>query len=292
LADETVLGQSPPGDPLEATARGHIREARKVDPTMAEATLVEASLLPLSSYEEALSLLDRAKREDPDNPVVLSDRADQLRTVGRMQESIRDAKRAADLDPISPRARGQYILALAYAGRVDAARRELQDLEQLWPGTGILQDIKFRFYLRFGDPKIALQMARWLNFGGENQERFLIARANPTEQNIDYMISHARAEGPSAGLLGFLVQALGEFGRNEQAVRLLNTWPSQDDVRSLGDVYFRPALNGLRHDPRFMKIAAKAGLVSYWRRTGDWPDFCSEPDLPYNCKDAAARIST
>ena len=132
-------------------------------------------------------------------------------------------------------------------------------------------------------------MARSLDIGGENQERFLVARASPTEQNIDYMISHAR-RGNGMEFLGFMAQALGQFGRNEQLFELLNNWPNRDDVRSLGNVYFRPALNGLRHDPRFMQIAAKAGLVSYWKRSGHWPDFCSEPDLPYQCEKAAGAF--
>ena len=102
------------------------------------------------------------------------------------------------------------------------------------------------------------------------------------------MISRAR-RGPH--FLGFMAQALGEFGRNEKLFALLSNWPNRNDVQSLGNVYFRPALNGLRHDPRFIQIAAKAGLVSYWKSTNHWPDFCNEPDLPYNCKEAANQVT-
>ena len=137
-------------------------------------------------------------------------------------------------------------------------------------------------------------MARSLDIGGQNQQLFLVARANSTEQNIDNMISRALREPGAPGFvfLGFMAQALGEFGRTDQLYELLNNWPSRDDVQSLGDVYFRPALSGLRHDPRFMQIAAKAGLVSYWKASGHWPDYCSEPDLPYKCVEAANQISS
>ena len=288
LADATFLADQASPE-IEAAARRHLSEARKFDPNMPEETLLEMRLLPLSSYEQALTLLDKAKRQNPNNSAVLISRLDALTAVGRMRESVEDAKRAADLDPLSPSTRSAYVLALAYAGRVDAAKKELQALERLWPGSGILQEIQFRFHLRFGDPKKALEMARSLNIGGENQERFLVARASPTKQNIDYMISHARRDRGMV-YLGFMAQALGEFGRNEQLFELLNNWPNRDDVRSLGNVYFRPALNGLRHDPRFMQIAAKAGLVSYWKKSGHWPDFCSEPDLPYQCEKAASAF--
>jgi hypothetical protein len=45
----------------------------------------------------------------------------------------------------------------------------------------------------------------------------------------------------------------------------------------------------MRRDPRFMSLAAKLGLVDYWRSSGKWPDFCSEPGLPYDCKAEAAK---
>ncbi len=47
----------------------------------------------------------------------------------------------------------------------------------------------------------------------------------------------------------------------------------------------------LRSDPRFIALAAKIGLVDYWRSTGNWPDFCTEPGLPYDCKAEAAKVA-
>jgi hypothetical protein len=46
----------------------------------------------------------------------------------------------------------------------------------------------------------------------------------------------------------------------------------------------------MRRDARFMALAGRIGLVDYWRETGHGPNFCSEPDLPYDCPaEAAAR---
>jgi hypothetical protein len=52
-------------------------------------------------------------------------------------------------------------------------------------------------------------------------------------------------------------------------------------------ILFYPTTAAMRRDPRFMPFAAKLGLAGYWRATGKWPDFCSEPDLPYDCRQAA-----
>jgi hypothetical protein len=46
----------------------------------------------------------------------------------------------------------------------------------------------------------------------------------------------------------------------------------------------------LRRDPRFMQLAVRYRLVDYWRSSGKWPDFCSDPGLPYNCRTEASRL--
>jgi hypothetical protein len=48
----------------------------------------------------------------------------------------------------------------------------------------------------------------------------------------------------------------------------------------------------LRRDPRFMALAARIGLVDYWRATGKWPDFCADPGLTYDCRKEAARLAS
>jgi hypothetical protein len=47
----------------------------------------------------------------------------------------------------------------------------------------------------------------------------------------------------------------------------------------------------LRRDPRFMQLAARIRLVDYWRTSGHWPDFCSEPGLPYDCRSEATKVA-
>ncbi len=60
-------------------------------------------------------------------------------------------------------------------------------------------------------------------------------------------------------------------------------------LRSEGYVLFRPGLSNVRRDPRFVPLAKRLGLVDYWRQSGHWPDFCNDPELPYDCKAEAAK---
>ena len=50
-----------------------------------------------------------------------------------------------------------------------------------------------------------------------------------------------------------------------------------------------PAFRTFRYDPRFMRFVARTEVLDYWRSSGHWPDFCREPDLPYDCEAEAAK---
>jgi hypothetical protein len=52
---------------------------------------------------------------------------------------------------------------------------------------------------------------------------------------------------------------------------------------------FMPEFREFLRDPRFWPLAAKMGLVDYWLDTDQWPDFCLEPDLPFDCRQQAAE---
>ena len=272
--------------------RQHIDAARKLDPEMAEATLAEISLLPPDAFAQAINMADRAKQRSPDNPSVLNTRGSLLGNVGRTRESVADAYRAAELDPLSPVVRNQYISTLAYAGRLESAREELQRAEQLWPGTDTLRDAQFRFHLRYGDPKEALRMMQSDGGSEGGLELFLQARIEPTPDNVDRMIAYTKMRAASAGAggLGFVIQAYGEFDRSDELFRVVMNWPRPKDLGLVTDVVFRPALKNFRHDRRFLEFARRAGLLDYWRKSGQWPDFCSDPGLPYDCKAEAAKL--
>jgi hypothetical protein len=46
---------------------------------------------------------------------------------------------------------------------------------------------------------------------------------------------------------------------------------------------FVPATASMRRDQRFMALAKRVGLVSYWQQSGKWPDFCAANAAPYDC---------
>ena len=67
-------------------------------------------------------------------------------------------------------------------------------------------------------------------------------------------------------------------------------WSRQDEIPFIADVLFRPPLKELWHDPRFMQVGKAMGMLDYWRANDVWPEFCADPDLPYDCKKVAAKL--
>jgi len=295
-ADAIDLEDKPEPSPAAATAlRGHIAAALRVEPKMAEATLAEIALVPTSQLVTRMRLVDEAYRSSPGNAAVLIRRTRLLQDVGRMSEGVFMAYSASATDPASAAALDNYISALSYSGQIDLAEQQLKRAQLLWPGTKTLDELEFRFHLRFGDPKIALQMAG-NRMMGPTLLMFLQARADPTKENIDklFALYATRVIGDPARRpsLHILMQAYGQFHRENELYEIMLHWPDQAEFATMEEVWFRPALHQFRRDPRFMQVAARSPLLRYWRTTGRWPDFCNEPDLRYDCRKEAAKYST
>jgi hypothetical protein len=146
--------------------------------------------------------------------------------------------------------------------------------------------------MRYGDPALALKMAREADgILVPAMVSFLEARIDPTPAKIDRAIVAFRALYRAEPDPGVLAQALGAFGRTEEAIQLLLDY----DGGNSGDgaeILFRPPLREVRRDPRFMQIARNFGVTDYWKKSGILPDFCFEPNLPYDCKRELAKTAS
>lgn len=153
---------------------------------------------------------------------------------------------------------------------------------------------RYAFDMRYGD---AANGERLLKSQGDliglndnpALDAFAAARISPTAANKDKSIEEFQAlyrENP--GAMFPMLQALGQFGRVDDAYKVLQTFPLMYMIFA-SDILFRPDVASLRYDPRFMRLSSRMGLLAIWRRTGDWPDFCGDPRLPYDCQKEAAK---
>ena len=295
LVESDLAGSFDRPDVAEAARRRlarHMEQARRLNPDMAALLLVEVQFLPPNAFGKRLAMLERAVERNPESAEALSAYSVGLRSIGRTNDGIDQAKRAVDIDPLSPNMRDSLITSLSYAGRSEQAEEELRKAEQLWPGASSVTSASYRHHLRNGDPNVAIRIHRSGAFGGPHRDAFLRARLNPTPENIEEALSRPRAwfrRYPEA--IGELAQVYGAFDMEEELIPHLLNWSHPQLVGQISEILFRPALGGLHHDPRMMAIAKRLGLLDYWRSSGKWPDFCIDPYLPYDCRAEAAKLA-
>jgi hypothetical protein len=266
--------------------RAKVDEARRIGPEMPELRLAELELLPMTDFRARLHLVDSLRDSHPDNMFVLGARAEQLMLVGLNNEAVVDAERAARLDPYSAYSRSEYIRTLAFSGRLSRAFEELDNFKPFSPVAMSLADTRFRVNMRYGDPESALAILRMYGTS-KAHDAFLAARVKPTAENIQRALANARA----SGFYSTRVEVLQAFGRGDEVFELLMRAPIQRLDQSTLQTLFRPTLKNFRQNPRFLRIAQRLGLLNYWRKSGNWPDFCFEPGLPYDCKAEAAKLN-
>jgi adenylate cyclase len=285
-----------------SAVRKSIARARALDSNNALTFVTEILLVPSSSFAEVMRIADRGVAVAPSDSSVRSTRAGALAAAGRTAEAINEARVAVSLDPLSMDSRQSFIMLLAEGGRVDEALGELDKAEQTWPGELALRQQRFNLHLRYGDPKVALRI---LDSAGaaelqpfspfvevENAHRaFLKARITPTAANIDAAVeAYRRIRADEAFKRAAVLQTLVAFGRTNQAVPLLQDPAAVKQWKEGSDFLFRATLKPLWKKREFFDFMASVGLVDFWRSTAKWPDFCRDPQLPYDCAHEAERI--
>jgi DNA-binding winged helix-turn-helix (wHTH) protein len=298
LLDANALDEGSPDYRRQRAAMlGEIRRARALDPLLAETYAAEAALIRYpGGWRERLALIDRGLAADANSALLHNERSDQLSRLGRLQEALREARRASLLDPLSADDSDSLIRLLAAAGNLDEARRELDVAEHVWPGTRTVRLGRYAFELRYGDPKAALRyqdQPDLFDFGNPPTSGpfglYLRARLDPSPSNVDAAIAAFLAR--RSFRISGLIQTLGEFGRVDEAYRLFGRPALLRELAHATDVLFRPGMASFRRDRRFIPLAAKLGLVGYWRESGVWPDFCLDPQLPYDCSAEADKLA-
>jgi tetratricopeptide (TPR) repeat protein len=297
LAEFAAIGSAPTGQTasnMRWTAGGHQEMARRLDASLPEPYYVEAFNGYRHDAAEALDLIDEGLRRNPDSALLFDARRLILMHLGRLNEALESAKRAVALEPLSPTYIEGYVLSLAYTGQMEAARRELEKATRDWPNSKAIAGILYFFDMQFGDPATALrlQQAGDVQAPDEGLQLLLKARINPTPANIDAVLRYYRRlfELEPKETRRY-IQALATFGRFDEVYRLLLSRPEATAEYSHLDeeVLFRPHMRPMLADPRFMDVAHRAGMLKFWRKSGDWPDFCNDPKLPYNCQKEAAK---
>jgi len=116
----------------------------------------------------------------------------------------------------------------------------------------------------------------------------LISVAEAGDESADPTLAADMLRASEDGQISlvWVFQLMAAAGMNNAATELAR------NRITLGEVWFRellvwPSFRSARHDPAVMELFDATGQLDYWLQTGNWPDFCADPDLPYDCAEAA-----
>jgi DNA-binding winged helix-turn-helix (wHTH) protein/tetratricopeptide (TPR) repeat protein len=307
LADAAAAMALPSDDPLPAAqtasfakeARAAAGTALRLDPTDGNAYVALADLEPANgAFAARQQYLSRGLALQADNALLNDREAELLFRIGRLDEGIAFANRAVNLDPLSPDLSVDLAVGLANGGYMAGAREQIERAVRVWPDFARASRIRIAIEARLGDPDRALALLAEANAPRSAYER----------EDLDEWrnLALTRKGREPARVEAFVRETLKEFDAGQRyasnAMLMLENVGAVNDVFALAaratpadpvdpEVLFRPFADGVRRDPRFMPLAAKLGVVDYWRTSGKWPDFCSAPHPPYDCRAQAGALS-
>jgi TolB-like protein len=285
---------------LRAEAEREAMRALEIDPKDADAYVALSLLRPWSDLAGRERLLDQGLAADPQWPYANIFKGLHLVSVGRFKEAVPFVQRAQAANPLSLDITTDLVLA--WAGRNEEADAELTRMHRLWPGTVQMWFERFIIYPLEGkwdayEATLDDRIARPKNLSDADIELLrLIGRIERGEANSEVAAVRLRLLDRGAPFPAtYRIGALSRLGLVDDAYALADTLsPDRGDITSARGGYsflFTPETQAMRRDPRFMPLAARLRLVEYWRATGKWPDFCSEPGLSYNCQAEAAKVA-
>jgi adenylate cyclase len=308
LAGTLAMQSLIPGAPRAAEQRAEaVREARAaqaLDPSAADPYVVLAILRPVTDREERLALLRRAMAVDPNSPIAAVIAGAELSHAGQLTAAAVTSRRAVALDPLWPGSNASLGLRLLESGRESEGLATFDRMARLWPAHDATRLGRLTAKMFYGDPDGALALlsdtkslpdgldARAVALHRTFLDALAPGHAAERSRAAAELLAGVRAGALDPAMAMVMLARLGDIDGAFAAAGRYADHASDYAVWFDGPAFlFMPATAPLRRDPRFWPLAARLGLAQYWRASGQWPDFCSEPGLPYDCKAEAAKVA-
>jgi DNA-binding winged helix-turn-helix (wHTH) protein/TolB-like protein len=295
-------------DPPEATklrmeARTTAARALALDPQNGEAYLALAMLVPPADAVAQEALYRKGLAAAPDEPTLNSNLSALMADVGRQAAALALQQRAVMLDPLSPRKTAALAQNLALAGNITEARAIIDRAARLWPSNPGVWFVRL-YILCHSDPAAARATMASQRRPAGIEENFLVA----TRAYLDALaertpVARARAAAAVQAALAArdldetaAIEMLAQIGEIDAAFALTDTGMTQKSANGAAEsaprphtaVFFRPATRAMRDDARFAALARRSGILAYWEKRTDLPDFCSAEAAPI-CRALNAR---
>jgi DNA-binding winged helix-turn-helix (wHTH) protein/TolB-like protein len=284
---------------LRREAESEAHKALALDPKSPDAYLGLSQLLPLTDWTGRERLLRQGVASDPDWPFTNGALGLLLADTGRLHDAAGYLQKAVAADLQIDWSTRNNVLQCG-AGQFEPTTSHLIEalkLEVRYTGIGYALRRCLKYARRWTELR-ALAMAppsqplERADPASSIFDTYLVAEESNKAADIARARSAALAAADSGRteVIGNAIEALSVLGFTDDAFAVANRY----DPSSCGcdhSILFFTLTAPMRRDPRFMQLAARIGLVDYWRSSGRWPDFCNEPGLPYDCRKAVAALS-
>jgi len=292
------MPESPLKQQRRAETRTEATRALELEPYNGEAYLALELAWPPLDWKGRETLLIKGITADPAFEPAAMMEGRLLWVVGRGRDALPWFRRAHDIDPLHNGETWSLALSLAAQGRVPESQATVAQMQAHWPNHVSTRDARFWTSIVTGAAGNALALLADPSIRPRAMDQKSVEAWSSTLKAISSDDAAAKAVA--------MVQVeeaatAGSINRGE-ALTLLAMLGDLDDAFAQAQLY-RPAnpysppylflapTTAMRADPRFMPLARKLGFVSYWQATGNWPDFCSEPGLPYDCQVEASKAA-
>lgn len=267
--------------------------AVRADPKLGLGYTALSNAMAPRDFAGRLKVLERGLRNAPLDGPINAYAGLFLAQVGRPQEGVPYSRRGETIDPDAAPRTYSNASYLTSTGFVQEGRQELLRARQRWPdnnrnpvfftlfaiqtmnpgdGLATINDMQAHF-------PDAVPASVWLSF-------FNSLKCNCDRERVAKRIAAAAKSGETPASLAFI--ALTRLGRLDDAFEVAQL-AQLDGMLCEYRLLFSPETAPMRRDIRFMDLAAQLGLAQYWQISGQWPEYCADPTLPYNCRVEAAR---
>ena len=259
------------GDPSENLLQSNAaaRKALELDPTLAHAHAILASnAMEALHIDEGLAEYKKALELDPNDATAHQWYAQDIGLLGgREQESISEATRAHQLDPLSPIISYQLGVVHMYGRQFDESISVCKKLADENPTFAVVHNCLAWAY--WGKRMYPQMIEEWKTFGKLSGERGESEFASALEEGfrsggwkgavtkgIEVRLAQRKTGSYSAFMIAMFYTDLGD---EDQAFQWLNTaYQEHDRMLVALKTYFQ--LDPLRSDPRFADLVRKVGL--------------------------------
>jgi adenylate cyclase len=283
---------------MRQEAENHLSRGIKLDPKAPDQFAVRNLLVPNTDWAERERLMRAAVAAAPSWSQGNLWFSNVFWETGRIREAIEIAQRAAAGEMVYDW--GLFYSAVACDG--DQPEQAIKDIEhdrQLVPESFFAQDLHVYCLASVGRWDDALRVLQALPqpnletpLRGVALKAFLVAARSRSRSDLQEARRLILAKADQGGLINVpsAISWLSALGLVDDAFKLAQRWDPNKAGLYPNVFMFGPLTKNMRRDPRFMQLAARIGLVDYWRTSGHWPDYCAEPGWPYDCKAVAAAL--